>query len=121
MAFHYKCVSLINTSYTTLFQISAPATLLFIMKFLVYHVYCVLLVPPQKGKRLSKYITLLVPIHLNHPDVCIVCNVHQEMNQKSAIIKREHKTKEVGFFGHKEEALALKVKYRQIFYYERLN
>lgn len=43
------------------------------------------------------------------------------MNQKSAIIKREHKTKEVGFFGHKEEALALKVKYRQIFYYERLN
>lgn len=88
---------------------------------LVYHVYCVLLVPPKKGKRPSKYITLLVPIHLNHPDVCIVCNVHQEMNQKSAIIKREHKTKEVGLFVHKVEALVLKVKYRQIFNYERLN
>lgn len=119
MAFHYKCVSLINTSYTTLFLISAPATLLLIMKFFIYHV-CVA-GPPQKGKRLSKYITLLVPIHLNHPNVCIVCNVYKEMNQKSAIIKREHKTKEVGLFVHKVEALVLKVKCRQIFYYERLN
>lgn len=120
MAFHYKCVSLINTSYTTLFLISAPATLLLIKKFFIYHVYCVA-GPPQKGKRLSKYITLLVPIHLNHPNVCIVCNVHKEMNQKSAIIKREHKTKEVGLFVHKVEALVLKVKCRQILYYERLN
>lgn len=91
----------------------------------VFHLSCLLCCwspPPQKkGKRLSKYITLLVPIHLNHPNVCIVCNVHKEMNQKSAIIKREHKTKEVGLFVHKVEALVLKVKCRQIFYYERLN